>query len=259
MEEVTVEYRPVWYNKSHPFGGSNVRINSQSKGFTLIELLVVIAIIAILAAILFPVFAQAREKARQTSCLSNDKQYGMAVLMYIQDYDEVFPLSASFQGSCVSTLYLGLDAYVKNKQIAICPSEPEALNIQAATGLPCQGTPAFTSYTLNGAIFKDGFIPGQTGLPLAAVGRTSETSMLYDGNIGLDPTVISQPQIVQARHSGTFNMNFVDGHAKNAQAREIGQVPQFTVMGPGRMLKLYQIGQNGGFYAGMVEAKGIPQ
>src|SRR5437588_9207291 len=63
----------------------------KSRGFTLIELLVVIAIIAILAAILFPVFAQARAKARQTSCLSNMKQIGMALYMYIQDYDETLP------------------------------------------------------------------------------------------------------------------------------------------------------------------------
>ncbi len=61
------------------------------KGFTLIELLVVIAIIAILAAILFPVFAQAREKARQTQCLSNEKQIGTSLMMYAQDYDEVLP------------------------------------------------------------------------------------------------------------------------------------------------------------------------
>ncbi|BDI30438.1 hypothetical protein CCAX7_24890 [Capsulimonas corticalis] len=68
-----------------------LKIN-QSRGFTLIELLVVIAIIAILAAILFPVFAKAREKARQISCLSNEKQLGLAMLQYVQDYDEIYPL-----------------------------------------------------------------------------------------------------------------------------------------------------------------------
>src|ERR1051325_5953821 len=65
--------------------------NAQRQAFTLIELLVVIAIIAILAAILFPVFAQAREKARQTACLSNLKQIGLAFAMYVQDYDELLP------------------------------------------------------------------------------------------------------------------------------------------------------------------------
>ncbi len=64
----------------------------KKQGFTLIELLVVIAIIAILAAILFPVFAQAREKARQTTCASNEKQMGLAILQYQQDYDEMFPM-----------------------------------------------------------------------------------------------------------------------------------------------------------------------
>ncbi|HEU4752027.1 MAG TPA: prepilin-type N-terminal cleavage/methylation domain-containing protein, partial [Armatimonadota bacterium] len=64
------------------------------KGFTLIELLVVIAIIAILAAILFPVFAQAREAARKVSCGSNLRQFGHAVLMYVQDHDETFPQSS---------------------------------------------------------------------------------------------------------------------------------------------------------------------
>src|ERR1044071_6983028 len=69
----------------------NLRARAKRRGFTLIELLVVIAIIAILAAILFPVFAQAREEARAISCLSNSKQIGLALYMYIQDYDEKYP------------------------------------------------------------------------------------------------------------------------------------------------------------------------
>ena len=67
----------------------------RNKGFTLIELLVVIAIIAILAAILFPVFAKAREKARQASCASNEKQLGLAIIQYVQDYDETFPAASA--------------------------------------------------------------------------------------------------------------------------------------------------------------------
>src|ERR1700722_18508397 len=92
-----------------------------SRGFTLIELLVVIAIIAILAAILFPVFAQAREKARAISCLSNEKQVNLAILMYTEDYDETYPEDGIFyfySGTGWSSL---ISPYVKNLQIFWCP------------------------------------------------------------------------------------------------------------------------------------------
>jgi prepilin-type N-terminal cleavage/methylation domain-containing protein/prepilin-type processing-associated H-X9-DG protein len=118
------------------------------RGFTLIELLVVIAIIAILAAILFPVFARAKAKAKQAACLSNLKQLGLAVRMYISDYDDCYPDSSScgvlysggYQGAAHITQYAiriwsddtqtvpagmarVLNPYVKNMQIFVCPSD----------------------------------------------------------------------------------------------------------------------------------------
>src|SRR5438552_18288689 len=99
------------------------------RGFTLIELLVVIAIIAILAAILFPVFAQARESARATSCLSNTKQIALGELMYAQDYDEIimpweiinrnlYPVDAQIAANWTVLV----QPYIKNQQILYCPS-----------------------------------------------------------------------------------------------------------------------------------------
>ena len=92
-------------------------------GFTLIELLVVIAIIAILAAILFPVFAKAREKARQTSCLSNVKELGLSWQMYVQDYDEKCAVATSWSngGNIWHTPDL-LNPYIKNWKVWDCPS-----------------------------------------------------------------------------------------------------------------------------------------
>ncbi|GAB4454974.1 MAG: hypothetical protein OHK0029_10350 [Armatimonadaceae bacterium] len=95
------------------------RQNRNTNAFTLIELLVVIAIIAILAAILFPVFAQAREKARQTACLSNMKQIGLGILMYVQDYDNRLPTYTWPESYMVGAR---LEPYIKNDDIFRCPS-----------------------------------------------------------------------------------------------------------------------------------------
>ncbi len=93
------------------------------RGFTLIELLVVIAIISILAAILFPVFARARENARSASCLSNLKQMGLAIEMYKQDYDGKYPFA---RGAGSTAHWYGyLDSYVKNKQVQVCPDHSD--------------------------------------------------------------------------------------------------------------------------------------
>jgi len=111
-------------------------MSHQRNAFTLIELLVVIAIIAILAAILFPVFAQAREKARQTSCLSNMKQLGLATLMYVQDYDETYPIAQYAYSGSLRQCWFGREVernvwdknqsllypYMRNGQIQRCPS-----------------------------------------------------------------------------------------------------------------------------------------
>lgn len=113
------------------------------RGFTLIELLVVIAIIAILAAILFPVFAQAREKARQTSCASNMRQIGTAILMYTQDNDETLP-KANLNGYLWSS-NLVLGPYLKNTDVLTCPDDSWPAD-KPQIGNQHGQTPVFMSY-----------------------------------------------------------------------------------------------------------------
>jgi prepilin-type N-terminal cleavage/methylation domain-containing protein/prepilin-type processing-associated H-X9-DG protein len=103
-----------------------------ARGFTLIELLVVIAIIAILAAILFPVFARAREKARQASCQSNLKQIVLGTLMYVSDYDQKFVgwRTRCWSGGNDPSIPVKLQPYVKNKQLFACPSQQQSANFR---------------------------------------------------------------------------------------------------------------------------------
>ena len=126
------------------------RVDRSHHGFTLIELLVVIAIIAILAAILFPVFAQAREKARATQCLSNLKQVGMATRMYSQDYDEVlvpdylYAVHSSYgtlpHGKPVLYLFPDLlQPYVKNSNVFVCPDYSEIITDGRSSFPPGEG------------------------------------------------------------------------------------------------------------------------
>ena len=117
---------------------THVSTPKSAKGFTLIELLVVIAIIAILAAILFPVFAQAREKARQASCISNNKQGGLAILQYVQDYDEQFPSGRMGIPAATTAAQNNAEAglgwagsvypYSKSVQVLRCPDDPTAIS-----------------------------------------------------------------------------------------------------------------------------------
>ena len=177
---------------------------TQRRGFTLIELLVVIAIIAILAAILFPVFARAREKARQSSCLSNVKQIGLATLAYVQDYDERLP--AHQRQGRVMTVQTQVGPYMKNEQLWVCPSQSDLYyyywdnptGTAAVTGI--RGSYGYNS-RLNARLLADLRTPAETGMWADC---RDQLVILYEN---------SRYRTVD-RHNGGGNMAYVDGHAK---------------------------------------------
>jgi prepilin-type N-terminal cleavage/methylation domain-containing protein/prepilin-type processing-associated H-X9-DG protein len=226
----------------------------RKRGFTLIELLVVIAIIAILAAILFPVFAQAREKARAISCISNVRQMGTAAMMYVQDYDEIYPGIWQWSPCAIyfhSPYILGGQItqaqadtvcqtcpYVKNAQVFRCPSKGAAA-----------GAANFCSYGYAYPTMDGGWtpIPGSAyswpnGPAMASFNRPADTVMIADSgtwpgtaqcNASTYPGIYSgcdtrggytYPYLYQPTtnpwssplplHTGMTNVTFADGHAK---------------------------------------------
>lgn len=194
------------------------------RAFTLIELLVVIAIIAILAAILFPVFARARESARSSSCLSNVKQLGTATQMYIQDFDGRFLANGQNVGI---TPRDRLTPYIKNVNIWVCPSETNA-TVKAMTD------PRYVSYMFNNQLSGKG--DGSIRTPAdTVITHDADTGELgwTEGNTWDSGATTDWPHIRDngwgvnsdklpwfTRHNGSFNVLFYDGHAKAKRARD---------------------------------------
>lgn len=217
---------------------------SRKNGFTLIELLVVIAIIAILAAILFPVFGRARENARRTSCLSNMKQIGLGMLQYIQDYDEVYPMHYNGTERWPQTM----NPYIKSTQVFDCPSRADFKfdGTYASAGQVAYGM----NYWLNSYFYPSS---SQKGIKVSSLQRPTETVWIAEINgvtkktpastysyqaypswfgsknnpssatygFNIDPATGEEtPNRLGTRHFQGLNVIWGDGHAKWTQ-REV--------------------------------------
>jgi len=221
------------------------------RGFTLIELLVVIAIIAILAAILFPVFAQARDKARSAACLSNLKQVGLALAMYTQDYDEILPFAYNFWGPGVYNVggitynttnglvppLIYLSPYVKNFGVFYCPSggktPPNGGQLTYSTALQTIGWNWYVTYVMG--TYYGGFAaadptrtgPRYFGVGLGSIESPADLVMMGDTNPdrlqgayiyphtnAWSLTQVPPYKAKPNRHADGDNFIFADGHAK---------------------------------------------
>jgi prepilin-type N-terminal cleavage/methylation domain-containing protein/prepilin-type processing-associated H-X9-DG protein len=198
------------------------------RGFTLIELLTVIAIIALLSAILFPVFAQAREAARRTTCLSNLRQLVTAHHLYVQDYDEVLPTWFLPSPNGLIAWPTFLRGYYRSPQILRQGFVPPADMIQP----PCPADYAMltwgpggdgTSYApysrWPGSVWSQGEAPRP--MRLAEVRRPAQTAQFADGFTCIDETAID------SQHQNyALQVAFVDGHARRVSHREWWQIDQ---------------------------------
>jgi prepilin-type N-terminal cleavage/methylation domain-containing protein/prepilin-type processing-associated H-X9-DG protein len=193
-------------------------VTRRRNGFTLIELLVVIAIIAILAAILFPVFAQAREKARQTSCLSNLKQLGTGFLMYSQDYDElVCPPFNGQTGANAFTWDRLMQPYVKNWTLVQCPSDGASTRPTASF----VGFPLRRSYTMPSHLGWEWSPNRVFVVNLAQIPFPALTLQLFERNGCNSATNWNACSVSDGsnewayRHHDMSNVVYMDGHAKS--------------------------------------------
>jgi prepilin-type N-terminal cleavage/methylation domain-containing protein/prepilin-type processing-associated H-X9-DG protein len=200
------------------------------RGFTLIELLVVIAIIAILAAILFPVFARAREKARQTSCLSNVKQMGLGAMMYVQDYDEIMfhRCSGTWGGAPPATIYWAprtptepglILPYVKNYQMFFCPSEPSRRGY--GYNISLGGVALAKIYTpAEKVLFADDTF-GNLTLYSPSQGVANWGANFVDPPGSTGAAIVWGTNCPFGRHNEMVNVAFCDGHAKAMKPIEL--------------------------------------